>query len=167
MIEFATTDLCDAHEAALAAGELQIMAPGLQSFGRRSKFAGPAATLKLFEDNLLLAETVRTPGEGRVLVVDAGASMRCAVLGGNLGKAAEQNGWAGLLIAGAVRDVGELVDCELGVLALAAHPRRPAKRGTGERDTVVIVQGVRVVPGMWVYADRDGVLVALRALHLR
>jgi regulator of ribonuclease activity A len=165
MIEFATTDLCDAHEAAIDTGDVQVMAPGLRSFGRREKFAGSATTLKLFEDNLALAEIVHTPGAGRVLVVDAAASLRCAVLGGNLAKAAEANGWAGVVIGGAIRDVAELVLCDLGVLALATNPRRPAKRGGGFRDIPVTVQGARVLPGMWLYADADGVIVAARALH--
>jgi regulator of ribonuclease activity A len=141
------------------------MAPGLRSFGRRTKIAGQASTLKLFEDNLLLADAVRTPGMGRVLVVDAGASSRCAVLGGNLAKAAEQNGWAGVLIAGAIRDVGEIAGCDVGVFALAVNPRRPGKRGGGQRDVAVTVQGARVAPDMWLYADADGVVVSVRALH--
>lgn len=165
MIEFATTDLCDAHEAALDTGDVQVMTPGLRSYGRRSKFAGEAVTLKLFEDNLALAELVRTPGSGRVLVVDAAASLRCAVLGGNLAKAAETNGWAGLVIGGAIRDVAEVAQCDLGVFALASNPRRPAKRGGGFRDVPIAVQGARVLPGVWIYADADGVIVASRALH--
>jgi regulator of ribonuclease activity A len=165
MIEFATADLCDAHEAAFASGEIQVMLPGLRSFGGRSRFAGPAATVQVFEDNLLLAEIVRSPGGKRVLVVDAGASLRCAVLGGNLAKAAEQNDWAGLVIAGCVRDSAEIAACELGVLALAANPRRPSKRGGVKREGAVIVQGARVAPGMWIYADGDGVVVGTRALH--
>jgi regulator of ribonuclease activity A len=165
MIEFATTDLCDAHEVALASGALQVLAPGLRSFGLRSKFAGQVATLKLWEDNLLLAETVRTAGAGRVLVVDAGASVRCAVLGGNLAKAAAQSGWAGLVICGAIRDVGEVAACDLGVLALAVNPRRPGKRGGGERDGAINVQGARVALGMWLYADADGAIVSDSALH--
>lgn len=165
MIEFATTDLCDAHEALFDTGELQVMTPGLRSFGGRAKFAGSAVTLKLFEDNLALAELVRTPGGGRVLVVDAASSIRSAVLGGNLAKAAETSGWAGIVIGGAIRDVGEVAACDLGVLALASNPRRPAKRGGGFRDIVVTVQGARVAPGMWIYADADGVLVGARALH--
>jgi regulator of ribonuclease activity A len=164
-MEFATTDLCDASESALRSGELQVMAPGLRSFGARPKFAGPAATLKLFEDNLELADIVRTSGAGRVLVVDGGGSQRCAVIGGNLAKAAQTNGWAGLVLGGSVRDVAELAVCELGVLALAVNPRRPAKGGGGEREISVIVQGARVSPGMWIYADADGVLVSVRALH--
>jgi regulator of ribonuclease activity A len=165
VIDFATTDLCDAHEAALASGELQVMAPGLRSFGQRTRFAGEARTLALFEDNLELAELVRSPGRGHVLVVDGGASLRCAVLGGNLAKAAAINGWAGVVISGAVRDVGEIAACDVGVLALATNPRRPAKRGGARPDLPVMVQGARVVPGMWVYADADGVVVAARALH--
>jgi regulator of ribonuclease activity A len=164
MIEFATTDLCDAHEAAIESGDLQVLAPGLRSFGMRSKFAGQATTLKLFEDNLLLAEAVRGAGAGRVLVVDAGGSVRCAVMGGNLAKAAEHNGWAGVVISGAIRDVGEIAACDIGVLALAVNPRRPAKRG-GERDVLVTVQGARVAPGAWVYADADGAIVSPRPLH--
>jgi len=165
MIEFATTDLCDAHETAFASGDLQVMSPGLRSFGMRRKFAGQAVTLKLFEDNVELAELVRAPGDGRVLVVDAAESQRCAVVGGNLGKAAAQNGWAGLVIGGAIRDVDELAACDLGVLALASNPRRPAKRGGGVRDITINVQGARVAPGMWIYADADGVVVASRPLH--
>jgi len=165
MIAFATTDLCDAHESALETGELQVMTPGLRSFGIRTTFAGPATTLKLFEDNSLLAEMVRTPGAGRVLVVDAGGSLRRAVLGGNLAKAAEANAWAGLVIAGAIRDLGEIAACNLGVLALGVNPRRCAKRGAGERDIAIAVQGSRVLPGMWIYVDPDGVVVSARPLH--
>ncbi len=165
MIEFATTDLCDAHETALDTGDVQVMLPGLRSFGGRARFAGIAVTLKLFEDNLVLAEMVRTAGDGRVLVVDAAASLRCAVLGGNLAKAAEANGWAGVVIGGAIRDVEEVARCDVGVLALASNPRRPAKRGGGFRDIAVTVQGARVLSGMWIYADADGVVVASRPLH--
>jgi regulator of ribonuclease activity A len=165
MIEFATTDLCDSHEASFDSGEVQVMTPGLRSYGGRAKFAGEAVTLKLFEDNLALAELVRTPGNGRVLVVDAAASLRCAVLGGNLAKAAETNGWTGLVIHGAIRDVAEVAQCDLGVFALASSPRRPAKRGGGFRDIPVTVQNARVSPGMWLYADADGVVVGTHALH--
>jgi RraA family protein len=156
----ATTDLCDAHEKALLEGRLQILAPGLLCFGRRVRFAGPATTLKLFEDNSLLAEAVKTAGEGRVLVVDAGGSLRCAVLGGNLAKAAEANQWQGAVIFGAVRDADEIDACEIGVRALAVHPRRSQKRGAGERDVPVSFLGATIRPGDWIYADRDGVLVS-------
>lgn len=160
----ATTDLCDANEDALADGSLRVMDPGLIALGRRAAFAGPAATLKLFEDNALLADAVKAPGQGRVLVVDAGGSRRCAVFGGNLAAAAAKNGWAGVLIYGCVRDALEINAAELGVRALALHPRRSVKRGEGQRDVPVTFLGVTVRPGEWIYADFDGVLVSARPL---
>jgi regulator of ribonuclease activity A len=159
-----TTDLCDAHEDALDDGSLRAMQPGLLRFGARVEFAGPAATLKIFEDNSLLAEAVRTAGEGRVLVVDAGGSLRCAVFGGNLAAAAAANGWAGVIVNGCVRDVAEIDSAAIGVRALALHPRRAAKRGQGQRDVPVTFLGTTVRSGEWIYADADGVLVSARAL---
>jgi regulator of ribonuclease activity A len=155
-----TCDLCDAHEQLLATGRLRVLPPGLLSFGGRLRFAGPSATLRVFEDNALLANWVRSPGEGRVLVVDAGSSLRCAVLGGRLASAAAANGWSGLVIAGAVRDADEIDACDIGVRALALSPRRSLKRGTGEVQQAVSVLGVAVSPGDWIYADRDGVIVS-------
>lgn len=159
-----TTDLCDVHEAALHSGELQVLAPGLLAFGRQRSFAGPIVTLKLFEDNSLLAEAVKLPGEGRVLVVDAGGSLRCAVFGGNLAAAAARSQWAGVVIYGCVRDSDEIDSCEIGVRALGVHPRRSTKRGAGEREIAVNFLGARIEPGHWLYADRDGVLIAARSL---
>jgi len=161
----ATTDLCDAHEALLDSGELRLLAPGLLAFGDRGRFCGPAQTLKLFEDNSLLAQAVKEPGAGQVLVVDAGGSTRCAVLGGNLARSAADSGWAGIVVDGAVRDADEIDACALGVRALAVTPRRSIKRGEGQRDLVVSVCGAIVRPGDWIYADRDGVLVSSRRLH--
>lgn len=160
-----TTDLCDAHESLFESGELRVLAPGLLSFGARGRFCGVARTIKLFEDNSLLAEAVKEPGEGQVLVVDAGGSTRCAVLGGNLARNAADNGWAGILVFGAVRDVEEIDGCAIGVRALAVTPRRSIKRGEGQRDLVIAAFGALVRPGDWVYADRDGVLVCGRPLH--
>lgn len=159
-----TTDLCDANEAALADGSLRVLAPGLIALGARAAFAGPAATLKAFEDNALLADTVRTAGAGRVLVVDGGGSLRCAVFGGNLAAAAARNGWSGVIVNGCVRDSGEIAAVDLGVRALALHPRRAGKRGGGELDVPVTLLGATVRPGEWIYADADGVLVSARAL---
>jgi regulator of ribonuclease activity A len=160
-----TTDLCDAHEALFDSGELQVLAPALLSFGARPRFFGVARTIKLFEDNTVLAQAVKEPGEGRVLIVDAGGSDRCAVLGGNLARNAADNGWAGIVVFGAVRDVEEIDACAVGVRALAVTPRRSVKRGEGQRDLTVNVFGARVRSGDWIYADRDGVLVASRPLH--
>lgn len=159
-----TTDLCDANEAALGDGTLRVFEPGLIPLGRRIAFAGRAATLKLFEDNALIADTVKTEGDGRVLVVDAGGSLRCAVFGGNLAAAAVRNGWAGVVINGCARDLAEIDAADIGVRALALHPRRSVKRGEGQRDVPVTFLGVTVKPGEWIYADADGVLVSASAL---
>jgi regulator of ribonuclease activity A len=161
----ATTDLADQNEALFDTGELQVLQPGLMAFGQRRSFFGAAVTLKLFEDNSRLAEAVKLPGDGRVLVVDAGGSTRCGVLGGNLAKAAETNRWAGLVIYGAVRDADEIDTCAIGVRALATNPRRSIKRGAGETGVVVSFLGATIRPGCWIYADRDGVLVSTSPLH--
>lgn len=160
-----TTDLCDANEPLFDSGELQVLAPRLLAFGAHERFCGVARTLKLFEDNSLLAQAVREPGAGQVLVVDAGGSTRCAVLGGNLARSAADNGWAGVIVFGAVRDVDEIDGFAVGVRALAVTPRRSVKRGEGQRDLVISVCGATVRPGDWVYADRDGVVVSSRPLH--
>lgn len=159
-----TTDLCDAHEDQLADGRLRVLQPLFQPYGGAPAFAGPVATLRCFEDNSLVRAALEEPGHGRVLVVDGGGSLRCALLGGNLAKLAERNGWAGVVVNGCVRDVDEIAECAIGVRALASHPRKSDKRGIGTRDVVVEFAGARIAPEEWIYADRDGVLVAAAAL---
>ncbi len=153
-----TADLCDANEALLAAGTLRVVPPVLRSFGAHPAFAGPVSTVRCFEDNGLVRAALEEAGQGRVLVVDAGGSLRCALVGANLGALAQDNGWAGIILYGCVRDVTELAACATGVMALATHPRRSDKRGGGQRDVGVEIDGVRVDPGNWCYADADGVL---------
>ena len=160
-----TTDLCDEHEALFETGDLQVLEPPLLAFGARERFCGRARTVKLFEDNSLLAQAVKEPGHGQVLVVDAGGSARCAVLGGNLARNAADNGWAGLVVFGAVRDVAEIDACAIGIRALAVMPRRSIKRGEGQRELTISAFGARIGPGDWVYADRDGVLISTQQLH--
>ncbi|WP_028224672.1 ribonuclease E activity regulator RraA [Paraburkholderia ferrariae] len=157
---FATADLCDAHEDRLAAGTLRVLDPVFRWFGRAPCFSGPALTLKVFEDNSLVRATLETPGEGRVLVVDGGGSLRCALVGGNLGQFAQNNGWAGVVVNGCVRDSLELNALDVGIAALATHPQRSLRRGIGERDVPVRMPGATVRTGDWIYADIDGVLVA-------
>lgn len=161
---FATCDLCDANEDKLADGSLAILPPVFEKFGRHIRFAGPARTLKVFEDNVLVRTALETPGEGSVLVVDGGGSLRCALVGGNLGVLAQNNGWAGIIVNGCVRDSAELNQCEVGIRALAAHPRRSVRKGAGDKDLVVDIAGVSVGPGDWIYADEDGVLVSASTL---
>jgi regulator of ribonuclease activity A len=161
-----TTDLADAFEARFLDGSLAVLGSRWLVLGRQVAFSGPCVTLQVFEDNALLADLVKTPGEGRVIVVDGGGSRRCALLGGNLAKATQDNGWAGLVIHGAVRDADEIDACAIGVRALALTPRRSIKRGVGQRDLPVSIDGVRVQPGDWIYADRDGVLASRSQLSL-
>ncbi|AMP09856.1 rraA family protein [Collimonas arenae] len=162
---FATTDLCDANEDMLGTAALAVLPPVFISLGKRQAFAGPARTLKVHEDNVLVRSTLETAGEGQVLVVDGGGSLRCALVGGNLGVLAQKNGWAGIVVNGCVRDSAELNACDIGVRALALHPQRSVRKGEGERDVSVSIAGVTVRPGDWIYADADGVLVASQKLH--
>ena len=165
-MNFSTCDLCDVHEDKLANGSLTALPPVFLPFGKRTSFSGIAATLKVFEDNVLVRNALQTPGHGSVLVVDGGGSLRCALFGGNLGKLAEKNGWAGIIIYGCVRDVDELAACDVGVRALAVHPRRSTRKGLGDRGLAVSIAGVMVRPGDWIYADRDGVLVSREQLDI-
>ncbi|SMG08272.1 ribonuclease E activity regulator RraA [Paraburkholderia susongensis] len=163
-MSFATADLCDAHENLLALGTLRVLEPVFHLFSRTAYFSGQAVTLKVFEDNALVRATLEEEGAGRVLVVDGGGSLRCALVGGNLAEIAQQNGWAGIVVNGCVRDSLEINELDVGVAALTTCPRRPQKRGAGERDVPVSLPGALVHPGEWIYVDLDGVLVANVAL---
>lgn len=163
---FATCDLCDAHKND-DDGAFRVLPPVFHDYGGRRAFCGPVVTVKCFEDNTLVKAAVDSPGwietptgrVGRVLVVDGGASLRRALVGGNLGKAAERNGWAGVVVNGCVRDAAELAACQVGIRALALMPLPTEKRNEGQRDIVVQIQGVWVRPGDWLYADEDGMVL--------
>ena len=160
--EFMTTDLSDAHSDANEG--LRYLATGYQDFGGRVRFHGQAKTLVTFEDNTKLRAAVETPGEGRVLVVDGGGSMNCALFGGNLAKLAADNGWAGVIIHGCVRDRAELKAEAVGIKALASHPKKSHKRDLGTYDVSLRFSGVTINPGDWIYADEDGVVISGREL---
>ncbi|HXA46295.1 MAG TPA: ribonuclease E activity regulator RraA [Burkholderiaceae bacterium] len=163
-VVLATTDLCDAHEDRLHNGSLRVLPPLFKSFGKRMNFHGPAYTLEVWEDNSLVRATLETPGSGQVLVVDGGASLRCALVGGQLGLLAEKNAWTGIIVNGCIRDSQEINACDIGVRALALHPQRSAKKGAGERNVSVTIADVNIASGNWIYADADGVLVSDTAL---
>jgi regulator of ribonuclease activity A len=163
LTDFSTCDLCDAHEKDEPV-PFRALPPVFHEFGSGAKFCGPAATVRCFEDNSRVKEAVESPGEGRVLVVDGGASTRRALVGGNLALAARKNGWAGIVVDGAVRDLAELRAAGIPVRALALMPHRSTKRNEGQRDLPVVVQGVTVRPGDWLYADEDGIVVSARPL---
>jgi len=164
--EFSTCDLCDAHKASLLSDSnaaFRVLPPVFRAFGGRVKFAGPVTTVKCFEDNTLVKAAAESPGDGRVLVVDGGGSLRRALVGGNIAAAAAKNGWAGFVVDGCVRDVAELAASDIGIRALALMPLPTDRRGEGQRDVPVQIQGVWVRPGDWLYADADGMVVMAAA----
>lgn len=156
---FKTADICDDH-----AEEVQVADPVFRAFGRKLAFCGPAHTLRVFEDNALVRAELESAGAGRVLVVDGGGSVRCALVGDRLAALAVDNGWAGIVVFGAIRDSTEIDAMEIGLRALATNPRRSIKRGRGEVGVALSFASTTIAPGDWVYADADGVLVAPRAL---
>lgn len=161
---FSTCDICDANEEKLSAGDLAVFPPVFMRFGRHAQFCGPATTLKVFEDNGMVRTLLETPGNGHVLVIDGGGSFRCALVGGNLAKLAEANGWAGIVVNGCIRDVEEINLCNIGVRALASMPLRSVKKGGGESGLRISIAGIAIGPGDWIYADMDGVLLARQPL---
>ena len=151
----ATADLYDEY------GEtLRIVAPMFRDYGRVKVFAGPVSTIKVFEDNSLVRAELEQPGDGRVLVVDGGASMRCALVGDNLAALGHDNGWAGIIVYGCIRDVAPISAIDIGVKALATNPRKSMKRGEGQRGVAVRFADVLIEPGDYLYADEDGVVIA-------
>ena len=150
-----TADLCDQHPEDVVVAE-----PVFTSYGGSAAFAGPIATVRVYEDNVLVRAALEEPGEGRVLVIDGGGSLRCALLGDRLATLGIANGWRGIVVNGCVRDVHRLAVLPIGINALAANPRPSGKRGEGERGTAVTFAGVTFVPGHHLVADEDGLVVS-------
>lgn len=159
-----TTDLLDNHESLLQQETLRVVAPMFQRYGSKKAFAGSIVTLKLFEDNSLVRAVLGEPGAGKVLVVDGGGSMRCALLGDQLAEMAVKNGWEGVVVYGCIRDSAAINALPLGVRALNTHPLKTVKKNVGERDVPVTFGGVTLKPGEWLCADEDGVIVSTKPL---
>lgn len=160
---FATADLCDTHEGKVPG--LRVAAPIFRSFGGKTAFSGQIATLKLFEDNGLVRQMLDTPGNGRVLVVDGGGSLRRALLGDQLAALAVKNGWAGLVIWGCIRDSVAIGTMDLGVFALGTIPLKTVKKNLGEQNVAVRFADLDFIPGEWLYADEDGLIASPMPLH--
>jgi regulator of ribonuclease activity A len=154
-----TANLVDAFPAEVRSCEVQF-----RHFGGRESFAGPLRTVQTLEDNALLKQLLASPGNGAVLVVDGGASLRTALIGDQIAASAARNGWEGLLLWGAVRDSAQLRQIDLGIKALGTNPAKSAKSGSGVVDAPVQFGGVTFQPGHWVYSDSDGILVSARKL---
>ncbi len=156
-MEFTTAGLCDEHEHS---GRIQIAEPIFRQFGAKTAFSGRITTLKLFEDHGLIKQVVSEPGEGRVLVVDAGGSHRCALVGENLAETALANHWEGLVIYGCVRNTERLRSLPIAIFALHSHPLRSASKGQGDRDILITFANIQFKKNHYLFADADGLLVS-------
>lgn len=154
-----TCDLCDDFP-----DDVHVADPLFRDFGARTRFAGKIVTIKCHEDNSRVRDLVAEDGGGAVLVIDGGGSLRRALLGDQLAAKAVANGWEGIVIFGAVRDVEELCSMEIGIKALGAIPVKTDKKGLGERDLPVRFAGVDFVPGHYLYADGNGIIVSAQEL---
>ncbi len=154
-----TPDLCDAHEQ-----EVSVLEPLFANYGGREAFGGEIVTVKCFEDNSLVKEQLAQPGHGRVLVVDGGGSLRRALLGDMIAESAVRQGWSGVVIYGAVRDVDALAALELGVQALGVIPLKTEKRGLGDLNVPLRFAGVDIRPGQYLYTDNNGIIISAKPL---
>jgi len=158
-MSLATADLYDQY------GEtLQIAAPVFRDYGGDIAFEGPVVTVKVFEDNSLVRSVLEEPGDGHVLVVDGGGSLRCALVGDVLAELGRKNGWAGIVVHGCVRDAEAMSKMSIGIKALATNPRKSVKKGEGVRDVPLRFADLLVEPGQYLYADRDGIAIAAHKL---
>ena len=165
-MSFKTADLLDANEDKLRDESTRVVAPMFQRYGGRPSFSGQIVTLKVFEDNSLVRTALAEDGQGKVLLIDGGGSLRCALVGDQLAILAEQNHWQGIVVYGCIRDSDDLGTIALGVRALATHPMKSIKKGIGERDLAVSFGGVTFRPGEWIYVDGDGMVVSTQPLSL-
>ncbi len=161
MKEIKTADLCDRFSNT---EHFQIAEPMFQIFGGKRAFGGQITTLKVFEDNVLVQETLKKPGDNKVLVIDGGGSHRCALLGDSLAQRAIDNGWSGLVIYGCIRDSAAINQMPIGIRALHTHPLKSHKRGLGEREVLITFAGVNFRSGHFLYADEDGIIVSQHSL---
>ena len=158
-MSFKTADLCDANEA-----KVQVVAPGLNNFGGHARFHGRIVTVRSLNDNSKVREQIWSAGNDRVLVVDQEGSMSCAMLGDMMAAKAIENGWAGVVINGCIRDSVDIAGMAIGVKALATNPRRSVKEGRGEAQIELDFLGATFRPGEYLYSDEDGILLSPEAL---
>lgn len=159
-MEAKITDLCDTYGDAL-----RVVEEPLSDFGGIIAFGGPVHTIRAYEDNSLVRAALSEPGQGRVLVVDGGGSLKRAMLGDELAALAVKNDWEGIVLFGCVRDSAALAELEIGIKALGTCPRKTDKSGQGLRDVPVRIGGVDIRPGDYLYADEDGIVVSAKRLQ--
>lgn len=156
-----TADICDAFPNKVSVADLAF-----RDYGGISRFGGQVETVRCFEDNSMVVQALESPGEGRILVIDGGGSMRVALLGDHLGGVAVANGWRGVVVEGCVRDVAALRELPLGIRALGSTPQRSIKRGQGQVGVVLRIGRLDVRSGWWLYADEDGIISLPRPAYL-
>lgn len=152
---FSTPDLCDDFPH-----QIRVLESLFTNYGAHSHFFGSIVTIKCFEDNSVLKELVNTQGNGQVIVMDGGGSLRRAILGDMLAEKASRNGWAGILVNGCIRDVDEIAQTPLGVKALNTHPMKTEKRGIGDLNVDATFAGQTIKPGQWLYSDNNSIIIA-------
>lgn len=160
MTNYQTADLCDKYPELV-----KVADPIFKSFGGRAAFGGQINTVKVHEDNVLVKEALSQPGQGKVLVVDGGGSLRCALVGDLIAQLAADNGWEGIVVYGCIRDSAAIAQIAIGIKALGTHPLKSVKRGRGDKDIAVTFAGITFFPCHYVYADVDGIIVAERQLE--
>lgn len=154
-----TADLFDEFE-----DQVRVALPLLQHFGGTDAFCGQMVCVKVFEDNVLVREALEVNGTDRVLVVDGGGSLNCALFGDKMADLACRNHWNGVIIHGCIRDTKEIAEMPIGLMALAACPKKSSKKRLGIAGEPLRFAGITFIPGHYVYADSDGILVAARNL---
>ncbi len=160
-MEYNTSALCDIY-----LDQVDVVEPMFSNFGGSASFAGQITTIKCFEDNGLIRETLEQDGVGRVLLIDGGGSLRRALIDAELAALAEENEWEGIVVYGCVREVDELEDMSIGIQAMAAIPVGANNQGIGELDVPVNFGGVTFLPEDYLYADNTGVILSQEPLNV-
>lgn len=158
-MSFVTPDLCDDNPELV-----RVVEPMFNNYGGKRAFCGEIVTVKCHEDNSVLKAQASTPGHGKVMVVDGGGSLRCALLGDLIAAKAVENGWQGLIIYGCIRDVDAIGELNLGVQALRTVPIKSVRKDRGDLNIAITFGGVKFQPGEYVYADNNGIIVSAKAL---
>lgn len=157
-----TADLCDAHES-----NVYVAEPLFKDFGGLDSFYGKITTVKCFEDNSLVRDTLNSPGSGHVLVIDGGGSTRKALVGDILARKGVDNNWSGIVVHGCIRDSRVIATIKIGCKAIGTVPLKTQKKGVGEKDVPVHFANVKFVPGHYLYADKDGIIVSEKNLFAK
>ncbi len=154
-----TADLCDKHSDVI-----KVVDPLFKIYGAKQSFYGQIETVKVHEDNVLVKDRLGQPGKGKVLIIDGGGSLRCALVGDIIAQMAADNGWEGIIVYGCIRDSAVIADIPIGIRALNTHPLKSIKRGRGDVSIPVTFAGVTFIPEQYVYSDLDGIIIAENAL---